>query len=133
MSEAEKGDLMGCDLNADPYEFSSLEFSEAYDRALAKAAADRAAGNFPPYYVRRIGSWGAYTPAAQVYLGRWGVFYSADGVDGTAMRDLNNCRPDFCRLGTFWRFKKACRVAVVLSMAFLDGQRSTHATMEKLK
>lgn len=112
------------DLNADPCEFSSLEFSEACQRAtIARAAAERAAGNFAPYYVRRIGSWGAYTPAAQVYFGRWGVFYN---YQGTRMRDLNNAAPDFCRLGTFWRFAKACRVANALSMAFLDGKKSNN-------
>lgn len=120
---------MAIDMNADPHEFSSTyELGDDADRAARADATDRYAGNFAPYYVRRIGSWGAYTPAAQVYFGRWGVFYSADGI---VMRDLNNCAPDFCRLGTFWRFKKACRIALGLSMAFEDGQKSK--PLEKVK
>lgn len=106
---------MALDMNADPY-----EFSERYDAGLRAAADERAAGNFAPYYVRRIGSWGMY-PAQRLFFGRWGVFYD-DGSLG--MRDLNNCAPDFCRLGLFWRFSKACRVANALSMAFQDGQKS---------
>lgn len=106
---------MALDLNADPYEFSEL-----YDAGLRAAAASRARGDFPPYYVRRIGSWGAYT-AHRLFFGRWGVFHSADGI---AMRDLNSISPDYCRLGTFWRFKKACRVACGLRLAFQDGHSS---------
>lgn len=104
-------------------EFSSAwELGDAVDIAAARAADERAAGNFPPYYVRRIGAWGLSAPNAQVYIGRWGVFYSEDGV---VMRDLNSAAPDFCRLGTFWRFAKACRVANALSMAFEDGYDSS--------
>lgn len=106
---------MGLDMNADPYEFSEL-----YDAGLRVAADERAAGDFAPYHVRRIGSWGMYV-AQRLFFGRWGVFYNAGSF---GMRDLNSAAPDYCRLGTFWRFSKACRVANALSMAFKDGQRS---------
>lgn len=90
---------------------------EAYAR---QEAARRAAGDFAPYFVRRIGSWGSYTPAAQIYFGRWGVFFEN--------QDLNNVAPDWWRLGTFWRFSKACRVAAGLRTAFQYGATKAECT-----
>lgn len=96
-----------------------LDWQDARREAVRAAARERAWGNFPPFYVRRIGAWGAYTPAAQVYFGRWSVFHG--------MIDLNNAAPDWARLGTFWRFGKACRVAHALQSAFQEGERAEAA------
>jgi hypothetical protein len=124
----EARDMVIAQLRTETLDFD--DFHEQQERRRATEMESRRAGDFDPYFVRRIGSWGAYTPAAQVYFGRWGVFLSNTAGNERIYHDLNNVAPDWWRLGTFWRFRKACRVAAGLRTAYELGYDIAERSLE---
>ena len=88
-----------------------LDYMQECEEADAERARLRRAGNFHPYYARKVGRFGFFVSSGcQLRLGRYAIYQRED--DGREFEMSAGYQ-----LGVYWFFETAVRIAQALQIA----------------